>query len=156
VLAGISPMIWRRLLLSSETSIPQPHEYLQIVFAGNGEHLHRFCIQGKDYGMADRGGIRFEDNLHEMLLSRFRLRPRESFRYEYDFTAHWRVNIRLELSFSEISSLNGINHFAPVGCQRYARDASPSGTPLHFRAIREVIERRGQIVHCLQALYCGW
>jgi Plasmid pRiA4b ORF-3-like protein len=96
VLAGISPMIWRRLLLSSETSIPQPHEYLQIVFAGSGEHRHRFRIQGKDYGMADRGGIRLEDNPHEMLLSRFRLRPRESFRYEYDFTAHWRVNIRRE------------------------------------------------------------
>jgi hypothetical protein len=31
-----------------------------------------------------------------MRLSRFRLRPRESFRYEYDFTANWRVDIRLE------------------------------------------------------------
>lgn len=96
VLAGISPMIWRRLFVSSETSIAQLHEYLQIAFAGSGEHLHRFRIQGKDYGIAYRGGIRFEDNPHEMLLSRFRLRPRESFRYEYDFTAHWRVNIRLE------------------------------------------------------------
>ena len=31
-----------------------------------------------------------------MPLSRFRLHPRESFRYEYDFTAHWRVDIRRE------------------------------------------------------------
>jgi hypothetical protein len=30
------------------------------------------------------------------LLSRFRLHPRESLRYEYDFTANWRVDIRLE------------------------------------------------------------
>jgi hypothetical protein len=96
VLAGISPLIWRRLFASSETSIAQLHEYLQIVFAWSGEHLHRFRIQGKDYGIAYRGGIRFEDNPHEMLLSRFQLRPRESFRYEYDFTAHWRVNIWLE------------------------------------------------------------
>jgi Plasmid pRiA4b ORF-3-like protein len=30
------------------------------------------------------------------LPSRFRLHLRESFRYEYDFTANWRVDIRLE------------------------------------------------------------
>ena len=75
-------MIWRRLFVSSETSIAQLHEYLQIAFAWSGEHLYRFRIQGKDYGIAYRGGISFEDNPHEMLLSRFRLRPRESFRYE--------------------------------------------------------------------------
>jgi hypothetical protein len=96
VLVGISPMIWRRLLLSSETSIAQLHEYIQIAFDWSGEHLHCFRIQGKDYGSADLGGIRFVDNPHKLLLSRFRLHPRESFRYHYDFTAHWQVDIRLE------------------------------------------------------------
>ena len=38
----------------------------------------------------------FDDDPHQVPLSRFRLHPRESFRYEYDFTAHWRVDIRLE------------------------------------------------------------
>jgi hypothetical protein len=96
VQAGISPMIWRRLLISSETSIAQLHEYIQIAFDWGGEHLHCFRIQGKDYGIAYLGGISFEDNPYERLLSGFRLRPRESFRYEYDFTANWRVDIRLE------------------------------------------------------------
>jgi len=40
VLAGISPMICRRLLLSSETRIAQLHEYIQIAFDWSGEHLH--------------------------------------------------------------------------------------------------------------------
>ena len=31
-----------------------------------------------------------------MPLSRFRLHPREAFRYEYDLIANWRVDIRLE------------------------------------------------------------
>jgi hypothetical protein len=96
VLAGISPMIWRRLVVSSETSIAQLHEYIQIAFDWNGEHLHSFRIHGKDYGIAYLGGISFDDNPHLILLSRFRLDPRESFRYEYDFTANRRVNIRLE------------------------------------------------------------
>lgn len=96
VLAGISPMIWRRLLVSSETTIAQLHQYLQVVFDWSGEHLHRFRIQGKDYGIAYLGGISFDDNPHAVPLSRFRLHPRESFRYQYDFIANWRVDIRLE------------------------------------------------------------
>ena len=37
-----------------------------------------------------------DDDPHQVPLSRFRLHPRESFRYEYDFTANWRVDIRRE------------------------------------------------------------
>ena len=37
-----------------------------------------------------------DDDPHPVPLSRFRLHPRESFRYEYDFTANWRVDIRRE------------------------------------------------------------
>ena len=75
-------MIWRRLLVSSETTIAQLHQYIQVAFDWSGEHLHRFRIHGKDYGIAFLGGIRFEDNPHAVPLSRFRLHPRESFRYE--------------------------------------------------------------------------
>ena len=89
-------MIWRRLLVSSETTIAQLHQYIQIAFDWSGEHLHRFRIHGKDYGIAYLGGIRFDDNPHAVPLSRFRLHPRESFRYEYDWIANWRVDIRLE------------------------------------------------------------
>ena len=58
--------------------------------------MHRFRIHGKDYGIAYLGGISFDDNPHELPLSRFRLHRRESFRYEYDFIANWRVDIRLK------------------------------------------------------------
>jgi Plasmid pRiA4b ORF-3-like protein len=96
VLAGISPMIWRRLLVSTGTNIAQLHGYIQIAFDWTGEHLHRFHIHGKDYGIAYRGGLSFDDNPREVLLSRFCLHAREMFRYEYDFTAKWRIDIRVE------------------------------------------------------------
>src|SRR5215471_9480488 len=96
VLAGISPMIWRRLLVSSETTIAQLHQYIQVAFNWSGEHWHRFRIHGKDYGIGYLGGISFDDNPHAVRLSRFRLHPRELFRYEYDFIASWRVDMRLE------------------------------------------------------------
>jgi Plasmid pRiA4b ORF-3-like protein len=96
VLAGVSPIIWRRLLVSSNTTIAQLHECIQIAFDWTDEHLHRFHIHGKDYGIAYRGGLTFDDNPREVLLSRFCLHARERFRYEYDFTARWRIDIRVE------------------------------------------------------------
>jgi hypothetical protein len=50
VLRGISPLIWRRLLVRSDTTLAQLHLMLQSLFAWSNEHLHHFHIYGKDYG----------------------------------------------------------------------------------------------------------
>jgi hypothetical protein len=84
------------LLISIEIAIAQLHQYIQVSIGWSEEHLHRFRVHGKDYGIAYLGGISFDDDPHQVPLSHFRLHPRESFRYEYDFTANWRVDIRLE------------------------------------------------------------
>ena len=57
VLRGISPLIWRRLLVRSDTTLGQLHTMLQIVFDWSNEYLHHFRIFGKDYGSngADTG-----------------------------------------------------------------------------------------------------
>ena len=46
----MNPLIWRRLLARSDTSLAQLHTSLQLVFAWSGEHLHHFPIHGKDSG----------------------------------------------------------------------------------------------------------
>jgi hypothetical protein len=65
---GISPMIWRRFKVHSNSTITDLHYIVQIVmgwtdpqasFAGeaspaNVAHLHRFVIHGKDYGIAQK------------------------------------------------------------------------------------------------------
>ena len=96
VLCGISPLIWRRLLVSNETSVAELHDILQIVFGWSGEHLHRFRIHGRDYGVPQWGGMVFEEDARQVPLSRFRLHKGERFRYEYDFTSDWKLDIRLE------------------------------------------------------------
>jgi hypothetical protein len=39
---GVSPQVWRRLLMANETSLGELHEILQNAFDWSGEHLHRF------------------------------------------------------------------------------------------------------------------
>jgi hypothetical protein len=62
VLRGISPMIWRRLLLRSDHSIADLHYTIQIAMGWSDSHLHRFRIHGKDYGVAHEGGLTFSDD----------------------------------------------------------------------------------------------
>ena len=50
VLRGISPLIWRRVLVRSETTLAHLHAILQILFAWSNEHLHSFHIHGREYG----------------------------------------------------------------------------------------------------------
>ena len=40
VLAGISPMVWRRLLVPAETSVAGLHAILQTAFGWSDERLH--------------------------------------------------------------------------------------------------------------------
>ena len=44
VLRGISPMIWRRLLLRNDHSIADLHYTIQIAMGWSDSHLHRFHI----------------------------------------------------------------------------------------------------------------
>ena len=50
VVQGISPLIWRRLLIRSDMSLTTLHTTLQLVFAWSDVHLHYFRIHGKEYG----------------------------------------------------------------------------------------------------------
>jgi len=90
VLREISPLIWRRLLVRAEDSIADLHAALEIAFAWNGCHLHRFVIHGREYG---------HDSVldpREVRLGDLGLRVGERFIYEYDFTDYWVHDIRLE------------------------------------------------------------
>jgi len=96
VLRGVSPLIWRRLLVRSDTSIGALHACLQAAMGWSDTHLHQFRIHGKAYGIARCAEIGFADDPFEVRLSDFRLRRGERFLYAYDFTAGWVVDIRLE------------------------------------------------------------
>ena len=129
VLRGISPMIWRRLLLRSDHSIAALHYTIQIAMGWSDSHLHRFHIHGKDYGVAHEGGLTFSDDPERVLLGQFGFRLRERFLYEYDFYDNWEHDIRLE----KVLPLNSKRVF-PV-CIGGQRPVPPedSGGPRAYR-----------------------
>jgi Plasmid pRiA4b ORF-3-like protein len=95
-LRGLSPMIWRRLLLHSDQTLADLHYALQISFGWSDFHLHRFRIHGQDFGLYRRGGLSFNKDAHQVRLADFQFRLGERFLYEYDFGDQWEHQIRLE------------------------------------------------------------
>ena len=96
VLQGISPLIWRRLLIRSDMSLATLHAALRIVFAWSDEHLYAFRIHGKEYGCTRLGGPHFEDDPRHVSLGQLRLHRGERFTYVYNFIDHWVCDLRLE------------------------------------------------------------
>lgn len=96
VLNGISPLIWRRLVVSAGTTIAELHAVLQTAFGWSGEHLHRFVIHGREYGISSAGGPGFRDDARQVRLGELGLRLGERFSYEYNYCAVWEVHLRVE------------------------------------------------------------
>jgi hypothetical protein len=96
VLAGISPLIWRRLLVTDQTSVAELHTVLQVAFGWSDEHLHRFTVHGVGYGLARPGTAGFARDARRVRLADFGFRVGERFVYEYDFFDAWRHDIRVE------------------------------------------------------------
>jgi hypothetical protein len=72
LLLEISPAIWRRVLVRSDSSVANLHYILQIVMGWEDAHLHRFLVHGKEYGVAKLGGVWFADDPQQVALHSLR------------------------------------------------------------------------------------
>lgn len=95
-LLGVSPMVWRRVLVHEDSSIAELHGVLQITMGWENQHLHCFRIFGKQYGISYAGGMEFQNDARKVVLSDLGLRVKDVFFYDYDFYADWRHHIRVE------------------------------------------------------------
>jgi Plasmid pRiA4b ORF-3-like protein len=78
-LLGISPMIWRGLLVDPSTSLQELHGMLQVALGGEGFHLYQFDIRGSMYGSFELGILDPNDTL-----ASFEFRINDRFAYNYD------------------------------------------------------------------------
>ena len=92
---GIHPMLWRRFLVRSDSTLADLHAVLQIGFDWTDFHLHRFRIRKKDYAVPRRGGLGCHD-ARQIKLGQLHFRINERFLYEYDFGDLWQHQVRIE------------------------------------------------------------
>ena len=77
LLRDVHPAVWRRVTLADSLSIADLHRVIQLLMGWDDDHLHRFRIHGRDYGIAYIGGMNFDEDAAAVPLSRFRFRPTE-------------------------------------------------------------------------------
>jgi hypothetical protein len=92
----ISPMIGRRILVRSDSTLAALHDTIQIAFAWTDSHLHRFRIHGRDQGVGRLGGPSFSTDARQVRLDSFQFRLNERFLYEYDLRDSWQHEVRVE------------------------------------------------------------
>jgi hypothetical protein len=91
----IHPMLWRRFLVRSDSTLADLHVVLQIGFDWTDFHLHRFRIRKKDYAVPRLGGLGCHD-ARKINLANLHFRVNERFLYEYDFCDLWQHQVRIE------------------------------------------------------------
>ena len=121
-LLGISPSIWRRIHIRSDSNISDLHYTIQLSMGWSDQHLNRFIIYGKEYGVSHIGGTMFQDDPEKITLNLFNFKLRDRFQYEYDFYDSWMHEIRLEKIIEYIPRetypvcVSGSGGIPPEGC----------------------------------------
>lgn len=95
------PPIWRRLLISSETTLNKLHDIIQVAMGWTDSHLHAFRINGEEFSapmpydpghLAEMG----MKSTHRKKLSTLVTGKGDTFFYDYDFGDDWRHQIIVE------------------------------------------------------------
>ena len=93
---GVSPIIWRRVLLPADETLAELHRVIQIAFDYSDTYLHQFRIHGRDYGIHRLGGPSYPRSAYHVELHELELRDGERFIYTYNFFDNWEHELRLE------------------------------------------------------------
>ena len=92
----IRPMVWRRLLFRSESTLANLHDTLQIAFGRDDSQLHRYRIHGPDFGLSHVGGPTFSSEARQVRLAEVQFRGNRRFLYEDEFGDGWHHEVRIE------------------------------------------------------------
>lgn len=100
-LAGIEPVIWRRLIVPADWTLDQLHLGIQAAFGWANYHLHEFVIGRLRYGDVDilsDGALHDDARVFDSTQVRLRDFQGDSieFDYLYDFGDGWHHLVRLE------------------------------------------------------------
>ncbi len=96
-LRGVTPLVWRRILVPETVTLATLHTILQCTMGWTDSHLHEYEIARRRYGIPD------EEWQTEPIADerRVRLKPLiesgvRRFTYTYDFGDHWEHLVKVE------------------------------------------------------------
>ena len=95
-LKGSKPPIWRRMLVTSTTTLAQLHHILQCVMGWEGYHLYRFDIRGMEYGDPSMLEEMEGEDARRVTLETLVRGEKDKFLYEYDFGDSWDHELLVE------------------------------------------------------------
>jgi len=95
-LKGSKPPIWRRMQITSETTLVQLHRILQCVMGWEGSHLYQFVIGGVAYGDPGMVGEWDIEDARTVILEALVRGEKFKFLYEYDFGDSWEHELLVE------------------------------------------------------------
>lgn len=100
-LLEIEPPIWRRIELSSMTTLKQLHRILQIAMGWSNYHLHEYIADGRRYCTPDPAYDKPGDVVRESGVRVAAVLPQtgRELLYIYDFGDYWQHVVRLEAVF---------------------------------------------------------
>src|SRR3989304_705662 len=95
-LEDISPPIWRRIQVTSDTTLSRLHRILQIIMGWSDYHLHEFVIDGVSYRKSDKEDMFKVNNEKNVILNQVVSGDRIRFTYIFDFGDFWCHKILIE------------------------------------------------------------
>jgi hypothetical protein len=127
-LIGISPMIWRRVLLPVAWTLEELHGVIQAAMGWEGLHLYEFRVRSARYGSPELCA-----GAADVALESLRFRRNAKLTYIYDMGAWWEHEIRIE---DRLEAEKGQRYPRCVGGQG-ACPPEDCGGPEGYQARRE-------------------
>jgi hypothetical protein len=90
-LVGISPMVWRRVLVPASFTLRELHGVIQVAMGWDGIHLYVFRLRAARYGSWELSA-----SSPDVTLANLRFRKGARLIYEYDLNIPWRHEVRIE------------------------------------------------------------
>ncbi len=95
-LKGSKPPIWRRMRVTSETTLAQLHRILQRVMGWESYHLYQFVVGGIEYGDPGMLEEMEGEDARRVTLATLVRGEKDKFFYEYDFGDSWDHELLIE------------------------------------------------------------
>jgi Plasmid pRiA4b ORF-3-like protein len=90
-LVGISPMVWRRVLVPASFTLRELHGVIQVAMGWDGIHLYVFRLRAARYGSWELSA-----SSPDVTLAGLRFRTGARLIYEYDLNIPWLHEVRIE------------------------------------------------------------